>query len=106
MPERGEVWLANLSPRRGTEPGECETHRGFAGVTPASNGRTATRGVFHWSLRRRRSVNREIPWTVFRSQALTDKKMLCADLPTALATAARRISTGPSCHRPHPAQAS
>jgi mRNA interferase MazF len=22
MPERGEVWLANLSPRRGTEPGK------------------------------------------------------------------------------------
>lgn len=22
MPERGEVWLANLNPRRGTEPGE------------------------------------------------------------------------------------
>ena len=21
MPERGEVWLANLNPRRGTEPG-------------------------------------------------------------------------------------
>ena len=22
MPERGEVWLANLNPRRGTEPGK------------------------------------------------------------------------------------
>ncbi|MGD0076085.1 MAG: type II toxin-antitoxin system PemK/MazF family toxin [Candidatus Binataceae bacterium] len=22
MPNRGEVWLANLSPRRGTEPGK------------------------------------------------------------------------------------
>jgi mRNA interferase MazF len=22
MPERGEIWLANLSPRRGTEPGK------------------------------------------------------------------------------------
>ena len=22
MPERGEVWIANLSPRRGTEPGK------------------------------------------------------------------------------------
>ena len=22
MPERGELWLANLNPRRGTEPGK------------------------------------------------------------------------------------
>ncbi len=22
MPERGEIWLANLNPRRGTEPGK------------------------------------------------------------------------------------
>ena len=22
MPERGDIWIANLSPRRGTEPGK------------------------------------------------------------------------------------
>ena len=43
-------------------------------------------GLLSAPLRRRRSVNREIPQTVFRSQALAEKKMSCADFSLVVAT--------------------